>query len=306
MARRMPPLKAVHTFEAAARHGSFVGAGDELNVTPAAVSHQVKLLEDHLGTALFRRLPRGLVLTEAGRAFAAEAGKGLDHVARAAGRLTEARVEGRLVVSCLPSFATRWLAQRLVQFRQHYPEIDPVIVTDSRLVDLQAEEVDVAIRHGLGTYDGCRSDLILRERMFPVASPLPIAGRVRDWADLRSATLLHLADASPRQPFSHWRPWLDAHGLADLADPLKGPAFSHSNVMFDAAASGLGVAIGRSHLVADDLAAGRLIRPFEEARESRFSYHFVCLDARRGEARIGAFRDWIMEAAAASRDALTQ
>lgn len=304
MARRMPPLRAVHSFEAAARHGSFVAAAEELNVTPAAISHQVKLLEEHLGTPLFRRLARGLLLTEAGRAFAMEAGKGLDHVVRAAGRLTEARVEGRLVVSCLPSFATRWLAQRLVQFRQRHPDIDPVILTDSRVVDLHAEEVDVAIRHGLGSYEGCDAELILRERMFPVMSPLPVAGRVRDWADLRGATLLHLADASPRQPWSHWRQWLDAHGLGDLKDPLKGPSFSHSNVMFDAAASGLGLAIGRSHLVADDLAAGRLIRPFEEAEDSRFSYHFVCLSSRRGEARITAFRDWIMEAAAASRDGL--
>ena len=302
MTRRLPPLKAIHAFEAAARHGSFVGAADELGVTAAAVSHQVKLLEDHLGAPLFRRLPRGLVLTESGLAVAKEAAKGFDHLAKAAGLMTTERVEGPLVISVLPSFATRWLARRLPAFRRRYPEIDPIIVSDSRLADLQAENVDVALRHGRGGYPGCQVDLILREQLFPVVSPQAAAGRVRAWSDLRDATLLHLADAGPRQPWSHWRPWLDAHGLADIPDPLRGPVFSHSNVMLDAAAAGMGVCIGRSHLVADDLASGRLIRPFAESQRSRFSYHLVCLSARRAEARITAFRDWILDVALQEHD----
>ena len=303
MARRLPSLNAIRAFEAAARHGSFVAAAEVLHVTAAAISHQVKHLEQDLGTPLFRRLPRGLLLTDAGQAFAREAAKGLDHIARAADRARGVQVSGRLVLSILPSICTRWVLPRLPAFCAQFPEIDPVIQAESRPPDLHNQAVDIALWLGGEGDPGCRIDTVFTEEVFPVCSPTLMLGppRLRHWSDLRGVRLLHDELASPDEPWISWRPWLETYGLGDLAVDLRGPCFTDSVMMYEAAATGLGIAIGRSMLVADDLASGRLVRPFEEARPLGLAYHVSALAERAEEAKIAAFRNWVLSMAEAER-----
>jgi LysR family glycine cleavage system transcriptional activator len=300
MGRRLPPLNALRAFEAAARHMSFTKAAAELNVTQAAVSHQIKALEERLGLPLFRRLNRQLLLTDAGQAYLPEVREAFDRLASATDRLLTRDSTGVLTVTLLPSFAAKWLVPRLGRFREGHPEIDVRVSPSERLVDFAREDVDIGIRHGLGRYPGpLRADFLLAENVFPVCSPKLLEGPkpLRCPEDLRHHTLLH------DDYHQDWRMWLMAAGVTSV-DPSRGPRFDDSSMVLQAAIGGQGVALGRSALVATDLAAGRLVKPFDITLASPLAYYLVYPSATADRPKIVAFRNWILAEARADPNVL--
>lgn len=298
MSRRLPPLNALRAFEAAGRHLSFTRAAEELNVTAAAVSHQVKALEDFLGIALFRRLPRGLLLTEAGQACLPGLSEGFDGLAEAVERARGLEARGVLTVSAPPSLAGKWLVPRLERFREAYPDIDIRVSASMDLVDFARDDVDAALRFGPGRYPGLRVDRLMGEEIFPVCSPTLLAGPhpLRTPEDLRWHTLIHDDSVTRDETFPDWRMWLHAAGVTGV-DVSRGPRFSPSSVAIEAAIDGQGVVLGRGVLVKADLAAGRLVKPFELTFPVAFSYSLVCPEATAERPKIVAFRTWVLEEA---------
>ncbi len=257
MQRRLPPLNALPSFEAAARHLSFSRAADELRVTHGAVSRAVRNLEDHLGVQLMIRATRSVRLTPIGASFAAEIRGVLEHLAAATSAAT-GQTSGIVSVSTIDSFAARWLMPRLFRCRRVHGDIDVRVATSERLADFVSDGIDIAIRCGGGQYPGLSAELLMKEDHFPVCSPKLLKGRfpLRTPADLARHTLLH-------DVFTvDWAIWLHSAGI-DNVDPHRGPTFLSSDHAIQAAVRGEGVVLGRSALVADELAAGRLVRLFE-------------------------------------------
>ena len=288
MARKLPPLNALRSFEAAARHLSFTRAAAELNVTQAAISHQVKALEARLGVVLFRRLNRALRLTAAGEGYLPAVRDAFDAIAAATDRLYADEAGGRLTITTIHSFAAAWLLPRLLRFHVFHPEIDVLLDAADEIVDLARGGVDLAIRYGNGNWPGMRAELWMTEDIFPVCSPDLVAGPapLRAPADLRHQTLLH------DDMRVNWRVWLDAAGVAGV-DSDSGPGFTDSRLVLQAAIGGHGVALARSLLVADDLAAGRLVRPFEIALPAGFAYYIVTAPEDWDRPKVRAFREWL-------------
>lgn len=303
MSRRLPPLNALRAFEAAARHLSFTRAAEELNVTQAAISHQVKALEDRLGLTLFRRLNRALMLTDEGQTLFPSVRDALDSLAEAVGRLSGRDGSGPLTVSTLPSFAAKWLVPRMSRFRDRYPEIELRIAAAERLVDFARDDVDVAVRFGRGDWPGVRAERVVDEAVTPVCCP-ELAARLRTPADLAGVTLLH-EEKLPRDPTPDWATWLAAAGVAGVAgiDASRGPRFSHTHMMLQTAMDGHGVALSGLVLVADDIAAGRLAAPFDLWLPSAFAYYLVCPTATAQRAKVRAFWEWVEQETAADRRA---
>lgn len=303
MLRPLLPLSGFRAFEAAARHLSFARAAEELRVTPAAVSHQVRALEDYLGLRLFRRTGRRVLLTEAGQILLPDLRAGFDRLEAAltgARRLRQAG-GGVLTVTMSPAFAAKWLVPRLERFRVRHPEIDVRIHADVRLVDFAAEEVDLAIRYGPGAYPGLHATrLFPSEEVFPVCSPA-LASGLRVPADLAGHHLLHDETETAAVSLPSWRMWLQAAGVDPAQagiDPDRGLRFSASAMATQAAIEGQGVLLGRGVIVAGDLAAGRLARPFVVSCPVPFGYHIV--HPRHADARpaVAAFKAWLIEEAA--------
>lgn len=288
-ARKLPPLNALRAFEAAARHLSFTAAADELHVTQAAISHQIRGLEERLGIALFRRTGRGVLLTDAAQLYLSEITAAFDRLAAATQRLTTQDANGVLNATVLPSFAAKWLLPRLGRFRAAHPEIDLRISSSMEIVDMTRGEFDLAIRGGLGRYPGMRVDLIARVTLFPVCSPALLEGAhpLREPRDLRYHTLLH------DEPRDLWRSWFNLVGITDI-DPTRGPGYSDSSMVVQAAIEGQGVAIARSALAAADLAAGRLVRPFGQSLPGDYAYWLICPEATAERPKVAAFRDWVL------------
>ncbi len=294
MVRRLPPLKTLPGFEAAARHLSFTKAAAELNVTQAAISQQIRTLEDWLGVRLFWRRNRTLLLTEEGQRYLPAVREALAGLAAATERLMEMRGPAVLTVSVIPSFAATWLLPRLRRFRALHPEIEVRIDATDALVDFGSEGVDLGIRYGRGVYPGLRSVRLFSVEMFPVCSPELLRDPrrpLRRPADLRHHTLLHDSHSDA------WKLWLTAAGVTGI-DAGRGPAFSHANLMLQAAIAGEGVAIGRSPLVAEALAEGRLVRPFDIALPADYAYYVVTPESAGEPAKVRAFRDWLLAEAA--------
>ena len=305
MARHLPPLNSLRAFEAAARHLSFKKAAGELHVTPAAVSQQVKVLEDYYGVQLFRRLTRALRLTDAGQAALPSLREGFDNLGEAADRLRRHTESGVLTVSVAPSFGAKWLVPRLGRFRAAHPQYELRIDATDALVDFSADEIDVALRYGRGIYDGLESELLMSELAFPVCSPalLEADKPLRFPQDLSHHTLLHVqwkmeAEASP-----NWRMWLRAAGVAGV-DPEPGPRFTVEGMAVQAAIEGQGVALVSGALVAGDLKAGRLVRPFAptSSEASAFSYYLVYPPASAENPKVMAFKAWITQEVAANEE----
>ena len=308
MTRQLPPLNALRAFETAARHMSFTQAADELHVTPAAISHQVKALEEYLGIQLFRRLTRGIRLTDAGQAALPGLRESFDGLAAAVMQLRGAEESGVLNVSSLHSFAAKWLIHRIDQFSSDHPDIDARISASTGLVDFARDDVDLAIRYGLGDYPGLRVELLMKEELFPVCSPKLLEGTnpLKAPDDLRHHSLLH--DDSFNQfyheqfektfhgSFPDWSTWLSAAGVHEI-DSSHGTAMSPSYTVIQAAIEGQGVALGRSVLVGDDLATGVLVKPFELSLPLDFAYYLVYPETAADRPKIAAFRAWIMEEA---------
>ena len=296
MARRLPPLNALRAFEAAARHLSFTKAAEELYVTQAAVSHQVKALEAALGVQLFRRLNRRLMLTDAGQLYLPALTEAFDGIDAATARLRADEDAGRLSVSVANSLAAKWLLPRLPRFRERHPEIDVEVSASDRLVEFGRDNVDMGIRYGLGDYPGLKVDPLLEDTVFPVCSPTLRDGQppLRAPADLEHHTLLHDDVRTGEAP--SWRTWLAAAGVAGV-DPSRGPRYSHSSLVLQATIEGQGVALGRSSLVSLDLEAGRLVQPFGPTLPSHYACYVVSPVATAERPKIKAFRDWLFEEA---------
>ncbi|ABZ77621.1 transcriptional regulator, LysR family [Shewanella halifaxensis HAW-EB4] len=290
MARRLPPLNAVKAFEAAARHLSFTRAAEELFVTQAAVSHQIKALEEYLGLKLFRRKNRSLLLTEEGQSYFLDIKDIFTQLADATDRLLARSAIGSLTVATSPSFAIQWLVPRLAKFSEKNPEIDVRIKAvddeDSSLTD----DVDVAIYYGMGNWPGMRADKLRNEVLIPVCSPLLLNGPkpLEKPSDLKNHTLLH---DSSRQD---WLAWFRQCGITDI-NVNQGPIFSHSSLVLQAAAHGQGVALGYSVLARPDIKAGRLVCPFPEVLVSKNAYYLVCQQNHAEIGKVAAFREWMLD-----------
>ena len=299
MARRLPPLNALRAFEAAARHLSFTKAATELFVTQAAVSHQVRALEEYLGIALFRRFNRRLMMTDAGQAYYPALRDAFEAIDQATRRLRQRQDSGdTLRVSVLPSFAAKWLMPRLPRFRAENPAVDVLISASDSLVDLEREDFHMGIRFGYGRYPGLVTTKLMGDKIFPVCSPRLLESErpPRRPDDLRHHTLLHDDMARRDESSNDWASWLAAAGVTGV-DPRRGPAFSHSSLVLTAAIDGQGVALGRLTLAADDMAAGRLICPFGPVIEAPLAYYLATPPALADHPAVGLFRDWLLREA---------
>ncbi len=299
MARTLPSLTALRAFEAVARHLSFTRAADELNVTQGAVSHQVKALEAELGVRLLNRQRHGLTLSAAGQACVPFVRDAFDGLAAGFAQLRARDDGGVLTVSVSPNFAAKWLVHRVGRFLEAHPAIDLRISAAMRHTDFAREDIDLAVRHGEGHWPELHVTLLAHEALFPVCSPGLMRGRhaLRRPDDLRHHALLHLDDRRD------WVKWLDAAGVGSV-DLSQGPVFNQASLAIDAAVAGQGVALGRTILVASDLLAGRLVRPFEPVLSVAYAYYIVCPKVTAQRAKVAAFRDWLLAEAAVDREGL--
>ncbi|WP_413989415.1 transcriptional regulator GcvA [Labrys okinawensis] len=290
-------LGALWTFAAAARHLSFARAAAELDVTPAAVSSQIRAFEERLGTRLFFRTSRSMRLTHAGEELLSSTAGALRTIDEALRRAANTTHRETLTVSSGPSFAAKWLVPRLPHFRQKFPEIEMRIDISDTLADFGREEIDVGIRFGRGVYPGLRSDRLFDEVVFPICSPRLLEGPVplREPNDLQHFTLIHLDWYGQGDAWPDWRMWLLAV-KADKPDPSRGLHFSQSVMTLQAAIDGQGVALGNTSLVGDDLAAGRLVRPFDLSLRisPEFAYYLVAPKTKADKPMIKAFREWML------------
>ena len=294
VARRNYPLNALRAFEAAGRHLSYVKAADELFVTPAALSHQVKRLEDHLGVPLFRRLPRGLLLTEAGQRLETDLRDIFQRLDQAIAQVADREATGPLSISVAPMFAVKWLVPRLYRFNEHHPEIDVRISSSRDVIDFRRDGFDAAVRLGGGNYAGLQAVELFDESVTPMSSPALVSDlSLNAPGDLGRAVLLHDDSVSTLAGAPTWQTWLDAAGAGHV-DTSRGPHFSQPDHSLQAAIDGSGVVLGWRSLAADDLAAGRLVTPFDLTLPMGSAYYLVYPESHTGRAKVAAFRDWML------------
>ncbi len=296
MNRRIPPLNPVRAFEAAARHLSFSKAAAELNVTPAAVSHQVKTLEEFLGVPLFRRVNRAVLLTDAGQTCLPGVSDGLARVSAAFERLRAMESTGPLTVAVGPAFAAKWLVPHLEDFHGACPEIDVHILAKPEPIEFSTADMDVAVRIGDGNYPGFRVDRLFAESVTPLCSPALMRGAnpLRRPGDLRHHTLIHI---NFRRLGSHppeWLAWIEAAGIEGL-DAERGHHFDHADHAIQAAIDGHGVVLGLHRLVSADIAAGRLVAPFDLSLSLDLAYYLICPEEAADRPKVTAFRTWILD-----------
>lgn len=298
--KRNLPFTALRTFEAVARLRGFGRAAEELGVTQSAVSQHVKALEEWLGCRLLIRGGGKVSPTDAGARLAIAIAEGFGQVSVVCGDLREASQDDRTIgLSCLPGFAVNWLFPRLIGFDQIHPEFPVSILTSALLANFVDDDVDIAIRYGPGGYSGLHVERLLSERLFPVCAPSLLASGpvLRQPTDLARHTLLvdDVADVGGSPPT--WDYWARETGVT-LPKSVRQRRFGQSNMVVQAAISGLGVALGREPLVIDALADGRLVRPFSGMVGSQFSYWLVCPASALQSPRVRALRDWLVEEAA--------
>ena len=291
MADRLPPLTALRAFDAAARHMSFAKAAEELHVTPAALSFQIKSLEEHLGARVFHRLNRAVELTEAGNALAPGVADGFQTLA-AAWRAAERVLDNQtLTVTAGPAFTAKWLAPRLYEFAQAHPEVELRFSASLKMMDFGRDAIDVAIRFGYGPDTGLYSLPLAEEWVCPVMTPA-LAERYPTPQSLTEAPLIFDDSINFLEPRSDWETWFRAMGI-DFA-PTHGPRFSQADHAVDAALAGVGVVLGRRALVVKELDEGRLVAPFPTALDTGVRFRFLCADGAQTRPQIAAFRDWII------------
>jgi LysR family glycine cleavage system transcriptional activator len=296
---RLPPLNALRAFEAAARHLSVKDAADELCVTPGAVSQMLKVLEQYLGVALFRRVNRGIFLTDAGQAYLPAIRNAFRQIGEATRRTMVANETPVLTISVGPFFASAWLVPRLSDFQTAHPDIDVQIVTGKTLVDFERDNVDVAIRHGLGRYPGLRSDKVLAMEIAPVAAPALVERLGMPDGPAALAGWPHVHDAERNA----WHRWLDAHGVEDIGPP-RGPSFDDAALLSQAVLSGQGAGLLPVGLVAADIDAGRLVRLADTVLLEDYAYYLVSPQASQARAKIAAFRQWLLSVASGGGEPL--
>ena len=296
---RLPSLDLLKGFEAAARLLSFTKAGDELFLSQSAVSRQIQELEDQLGVRLFERRHRALELTEAGQALYAAAAQVLATMRTVTTRLRAGRGRQSLAVTTTQSFASLWLIPHLAGFTRTHPELDVRISAETRVLDLERDGLDLAIRHGPATLAGSDAVRLFGERVFPVCSPKLLKDPDRPLrvpADLRHQVLLQYDDPDGRHPWLHWKTWLEIERLTDLR-PAGRLSFSGYDQIIPAAIAGHGVALGRSPLVREAIASGELVAPFKRSADPARAYYAVVSKNSAGRPEVADFVAWLKEEA---------
>lgn len=304
--RRLPPLSALCAVEAVARLGSVTRAANELGLTQSAVSHNIRLVEEALGVVLFRRDTTGTVVLARGEVLGAAIQDGLSRIADAINAIRRNDSGPALTISVLPGFAIKWLFPRLIHFDEANSGVELSIMTTANLADFDSGEAMVALRYGTGDYPGLHVDRLFGEEMFPVCAA-DYAGKhpapLRQPSDLPNHILIHDDIWPLLQTVPGWRAWLDAAGHPEIAAD-KGRHYSQSNLSIQAAIAGFGVCLGRSPLVMDDLAEGRLVRPFGPAVPTGYAYYFVCPPQALKVAKVRNFREWLLAEAGRTKAAL--
>ena len=295
--KRLPPLNSLRAFDAAVRHMSFQKAAQELNVTPAALSYQIRQIEEDLELKLFKRMNRSVRLTKYGELIAPGIRDGFEQFNQAMRKLTRHRAGDVLVISAGPAFTAKWLAPRLYRFLDKHAGVDARVSANLNIVDLETDDVDVAIRFGQGSYEGCQSIKLFDEYVTPMCSPTYLNGdaRLLNVSDLAKHTLIHDDTHVGYFKLADWRTWLDAAGASDVNPELSGLHFNVADHAIDAAVSGAGVVLGREVLAQPDLDTGRLVAPFDLKLKADFSFYSVCSAARADDPMISAFNVWLGE-----------
>jgi len=296
---RLPPLKSLQAFESAGRHLSFTHAAEELNVTPGAVSQQIRHLEDFLGIQLFKRMNRSIVLTDAGQLFLPLIAAGFENFHEAVTRLRQHGDHGPLTITSAPSFVSKWLIPRLSRFKSLHPDIDVRIDTSDRLVDFSREDIDVGIRFGDGVYPELETVFLFAFDLIPVCSPelLSAERQLRDVSDLKHFTLLHSNYDELDPGWPDWSMWLKVVE-ADDVDADHGIYFNQSDQLFQAALDGQGIALLANVMAEPEIAAGRLVQPFSARLPVKMNYHLVTSPQKSTSAKVAAFRQWILDESA--------
>ena len=289
MARRLPPLNSLKCFEAAGRLLSFTAAAHELNVTQAAISHQIKVIEEYLGVALFDRYPRKLSLSEQGKTLLPEVIEAFDRVSQAVAAINREQYSNVLSVRLAPSFAAKWLSPRLKYFWLQYPEIDLRLFHAHSAVDFEREEIDIAVTYGKGDWPGVVVDKLLSLDFFPVCAPSFFHNDkpLNDIGNLRYYALLHDAN------YECWSDWLKLAGI-DHIDADRGTVIDDTNVLIQAAIDGQGVALGSTTFVEDLLESGRLVKPFDISLVNEFAYYVVYPESHINNPAVRAFKEWLL------------
>ncbi len=317
MAYRLPPLNALRAFEAAARQLSFKNAARELSVTPTAISHQIKMLEDFLGLELFRRLTRSLELTAEGETMLPKVREGLECFAAAVNSARVKVEKERLIVLAPPSFATRWLVPRLKRLYARDPALSMHLVSslnaienadaDATLayesIDLREGDSPVAICFGSGEYPGFHVDRLFASDYVAVCSPKLHEGEhpLREPADIRFHTLIHDDTITNERARPSWEEWARLAGVTGV-DTDAGPHFCDSGLALVAAIDGLGIALASKSLAAAEIAAGRLVSPFNVTVQQPYAYYLVAPEAISGRPAVETFRQWLVGEAEAMKE----
>jgi LysR family transcriptional regulator, glycine cleavage system transcriptional activator len=292
---RKLPLSGLRAFEAAARHLSFAAAAHELGVTPAAISYQIKTLEDRIGRQLFLRRNRAVSLSSAGEKLAAPLTDLFSQIARLMAEISMRGGVATLEVTAMPSFAAKWLAPRLARFGMAHPECRIRVVASDELAGFDHTSSDVGLRYGPGGYKGLHAEKLMDVTAFPVCSRAFMQAHAKRWrspADLALAPLLHDETSLIRPGLPNWRLWFESVGVRN-PDANRGPVFDSAHLAIEAALAGQGVALALGPLVQHDLKTRRLVRLFEAELPSPFSFWFVCRPSRMKDPRVAQFRDWL-------------
>ena len=301
-------LNALRALEASARHQSFSAAAQELNVTPAAVGQLVRNLEDSIGTPLFYRKTSGksrLIPTKIVELALPNIKAGLDKLALGLEQLQEGSNSGVLTVTVSPAFAAKWLLPRIDRFQNLQSDIDVRLDTSTKSVDFALQEVDIGVRYGSGTWAGLMSEKLMEEEMYPVCSPQLLQGKKP--LDLTQETLIHDRSMDGYIGFASWSDWLKQAGLTEenltKIDTSRGMQINNSAAVLQAVINGHGIALARSVMADDDIAAGRLVRLFPEVTFiSPLAYYVVYQPKSVNMIKIKAFRDWLFEEVSSSSD----
>lgn len=287
--RKLPNLSALRAFEAAARYDSFSRAADEVHLTPGAISHQVRALEEELGVTLFTRHGKRITITEQGQRFATTIRKALTEIALAADALKIDARQKRLTISALPSFAARWLAPRLWKFIDLHPDTEVILQSSGQLQDLVREQIDVGIRFGVGRYPGMMVEKLMDDYYYPVTSPHYRQGRLpASPQELGQCTLLRM-DAE-----ESWQPWFAAAGIA-LPEPSRGLRIQDASMLLRSASDGQGIALTRHAIALQEIASGDLVRLFDVVVRCPNSYYFACPPEAMNKPQVKAFHSWLLQ-----------
>jgi LysR family glycine cleavage system transcriptional activator len=301
MIELFPGLRSLRAFVASARLLSFSRAAEEIGVTPAAISHQIKEVEDQLRVTLFIRNSRTMSLTREGEILATAAQESLETLGRAVKRVKRLENRNQIKVSASASIAAKWLVPRLDKFMEIAPNADVRLDVNNALVDFEREDVDIAVRFGEGKYPGLDAKLLFQDIVFPVCSPSIITKEtpLSQPRDLLKHKLIHLDyDIQSASPWPNWKMWMAAAGIKDF-DDRSGLHFRQTSLTVQAAIDGMGVALGDSNLVADDLAAGRLVKPFELVLRTppQFAYYIITPRGAPPNPLVALFLDWCLKEA---------